>query len=174
VVTGLVVAVVKKHALRVLLAAVVAALLSFAVHVLYGQGWARAYVDGAAAAGRLEGLVRQPYPASVVTVAAATAILPTLGTVLTFLLLRNHLPGRTRWQKGISFAALLVLSSDGAIRMPVMNLVIGNPVDVVLVQSAELWMINLLAGVVIALIAPSTASDPSAPMASRTGAETGS
>lgn len=129
-----------------------AAALGFAVHVLYGQGWAKAYATQAAAAGRLEGLVQQPYPAAVVVVAAATAVLPALGKVLAFLLMQEHLPGKSGWQKGLSFGALLLLAGDGLFRMPVMNLVIGNPVDVVLVQSAEAWAIALITGAVIGTI----------------------
>lgn len=144
----------KEHPVRLSLAAVAAAILGFAVHVLYGQGWAKGYVDGAAAAGRLDGILQQPYPPAVIVVAAATAVLPALGKVLVFLLTQKHLPGRSGWQKGLSFGALLLLAGDGLLRTPVMNLIVGNPVDVVLVQVAEPWAMSFVTGIAIGTIAP--------------------
>jgi hypothetical protein len=76
--------------------------------------------------------------------------------VLVFLLLRVHLPGSTGWQKGLSFGLLLLLATDAALRFPVMNITTGNPADVVLVQGAESWAIDLITGLLIGLITPAT------------------
>jgi len=44
--------------------------------------------------------------------------------------------------------------SDALIRLPIMNYVVGNPMDVVLVQSLEGWLIGVTAGIAIALLVP--------------------
>jgi hypothetical protein len=144
------------NALRLAFAIAATTAVGFGIHVLYGQGWAQSYVAEAARAGRLNGVLHPPYPTSIVILAGVTALLPTTGRVLVFLLLRAHLPGSTRWQKGLSFGVLLLLATDAALRFPVMNIATGNPVDVVLVQGAESWAIDLLTGLLIGILTPAT------------------
>jgi hypothetical protein len=140
---------------RLALATLGAAAIGFAIHVLYGRGWAEAYVQTAARAGRLSKIIREPYPASVVIVASITALLPTAGKVIAFLWLRDNLPGRSRLVKGLWYGVLLTAMTDALIRVPLMSIVIGNPVDVMLVQSLEGWMIGPAMGIAIAILVPS-------------------
>ncbi len=139
---------------RIAGAVVVAAAIGFSIHVLYGQGWAEAYVQRAADMGRLNGALHQPYPTTIVVIAALTALVPTAGKVLAYILLKERLPGRSRIVKGLAFGLLVLLMGDALIRLPLMNAVIGNPFDVVLVQSLEGWLIAPLMGIAIALLVP--------------------
>lgn len=139
---------------RFALATIVAGSAGFAIHVLYGRGWAQNYVDIAAAAGRLRHVYVEPYPAYVVVIAYLTWLLVLAVKIVLFLLLRDRLPGRSRLAKGFWFALLLMAMSDALIRFPIMNIVIGNPIDVVFVQGLEGWAIDLATGLAIALMVP--------------------
>jgi hypothetical protein len=138
---------------RFALALFCAAAIGFGIHVLYGRGWAEAYVQAAAVAGRLPH-VHEPYPTYVVVVAFVTELLVVAGKIAAYILLRDALPGHSRLTKGLWFGLLLLGMSDALIRLPLMNYVVGNPVDVVFVQSLEGWLIGAATGVAIALLVP--------------------
>lgn len=138
--------------IKILIAAVVAAGIGFGIHVIYGQGLAMAYVQEAAQTGRLNNILTQPYPSWVVFVAGGTALLPTLVKVLLYVLIKPRLPSTTSLGRGLMFGLLLLAIDDAFLRMPIMNVVVGNPVDVMLIQSLEAWAISLCMGLVIALI----------------------
>lgn len=137
---------------RLALATALAAAAGFSVHVLYGRGWAEMYAQMAAQSGRMNHVLTEPYPAWIVAVAAATALVPTFGKVLVYLLVRERLPGRAAWQKGLLFAGLLLLMSDGTLRQPFMDVLVGVPSDVALAQALEPWLIQPLVGLLIALV----------------------
>jgi len=80
--------------------------------------------------------------------------LPAAGKVLGYWLLQDRLPGRVPWLKGLVYGLLLLLMSDALLRSPIMNFAVGNPHDVVLVQSAEAWLIYAVTGVLIGTIVP--------------------
>ena len=138
---------------RLSFAAAVAATVGFSIHVLYGQGWAEQYVQTAARAGRLDHIVREP-TRIVTAIALGMAFLPAAGKVIAYLLLRDNLPGRSRWVKGLIYGVLLTAMTDALIRVPVMSLVVGNPPDVMLIQSLEGWMIGPATGIAIAVLVP--------------------
>ena len=64
------------------------------------------------------------------------------------------LPGADGWRISGMLDFENVLAGDGLLRTPVMNLIVGNPVDVVLVQSAEPWAMSFVTGMAIGTIAP--------------------
>jgi len=144
--------------LRIIAATAAAAAFGFGFHVLYGQGLAQDYLKTAAEAGRLTGMIQEPYPTYIVIVAGATAILPTLGKVITWLLVRAALPGQTTLVKGLWFTALMMFAGDNFIRLPIMNLLIGMPVDVWAVHHVEMWIIVPAMCLLIAYISPPPAS----------------
>ena len=139
---------------RFALALLIATGLAFGIHVIYGHGWAAAYVDNAAHSGRLHGVLHEPYPASVVTIAYLTALFPMAGKVAVYVLLKDSLPGRSRIANGLWFGLLLMAMSDSLFRLPLMNLLIGNPFDVVFVQGLEGWSIDAATGIAVALLVP--------------------
>lgn len=137
---------------RLILATVLAAAAGFSVHVLYGRGWAEMYTQVAAQSGRMSHLLTEPYPRWIVAVAFTTGLVPTFGKVLMYLLIRDRLPGRDAWQKGLLFGALLLLIHNDTLRQPLMDLLVGVPGDVVAVQTLEPWVIQPLMGLLIAVI----------------------
>ncbi len=139
---------------RILLATIVAAAIGFAIHVLYGQGLAIEYVQSVAQEGRLNEIIRQPYPTWLVIVAALTALIPTFGKVLLYLLIQDKLPASSDMGRGLMFGLVLLVIDDALLRMPIMSMVVGNPLDIMLVQSFEGWIIPFVMGLVIALILP--------------------
>jgi len=142
------------HKTRILIATIVAAAIGFAIHVLYGQGLVIEYVQSAAQEGRLNGIIRQPYPASLITVAAVTALIPTFGKVMLYVLIQDKLPASNNTSRGLLFGLVLLVIDDALLRVPIMSVVVGNPFDVMLVQSLEGWVIPLIMGLVIAHILP--------------------
>jgi hypothetical protein len=139
---------------RLVLATFGAAGAGFALHVLYGRGWAESYVQSAARTGRLNNILHEPYPSIIVALAFMTALLPAAGKVDAFLLLRKNLPGHSRVTKGLWFGLLLMAMTDALIRVPFMSVAIGNPVDVMLIQRLEGWLIGMATGIAIALLVP--------------------
>ena len=112
------------------------------------------YVQNAAGSGRLDDVIMQPYPYWVVVIASLTALMPAFGKVFVYILVQDKLPGRNKVLKGAIFGVLLLFVEDSLLRMPIMGIVIGNPFDVVLVQSLEKWVIYPVVGIFIALLAP--------------------
>ena len=143
---------------RVLIATVVATALGFGIHVLYGQGLVMEYVQQAGQEGRLNDFIRQPYPTWFVIVAAITALIPTLGKVLLYVFIQEKLLVNSRTGRGLLYGFILLAIDDALLRMPIMSVAGNNPVDVMLIQSAEGWIIPLVIGVVIAHLVPSGAS----------------
>jgi hypothetical protein len=153
---------------RIVCATFLATAITFTIHVLYGRGLAENYVQYAAQLGRIK-IISEPYPFFVVAIASITALIPTSGKVALYFLVRHILPGRSRIVKGLWFGILLLAIGDGLIRNPIMSFVVGNPVDVVFVQSLEACLLPPLTGIVIATClrhdrqyAPSSAAPESA------------
>jgi hypothetical protein len=118
------------------------------------------YVQAQGEAGRLNQIVQEPYPPDVYAVAAATTLIPTAFQVFLYFLIRERLPGRSDVIKGAWFGLLLLAIGDNLIRSPVMNLIIGNPIDVMLVQSAEAWTIAIIKGMLIGILSPQLMKSP--------------
>ena len=135
-------------------ATVLAAAIGFLIHVLYGQGVAIEYVHKVAEEGRLDDVIKQPYPNWMVAIALLTAFIPAFGKVFVYILIQDNLPSRNKIIKGAIFGVLLLFVGDNLLRMPIMGIVTGNPFDVVLVQSLEKWIIYPAMGIFIALLAP--------------------
>lgn len=152
-----------RYWLRFALASITAAGAGFAIHVLYGRGPANDYVQEAAKAGRLSGMLQEPLPDWAVAVAATTAILPTIAVVVIYVLLQDRLPGKSRVVKGAWFALLLLATRDAFLRLPIMQTVIGMPLDVTLVQTSEGWLVFPVMGFLVALLAPTRPANDSQP-----------
>jgi hypothetical protein len=137
--------------LKIALATVLAAAVLFVIHVYYGQGWAARYV-GAAYKARPWSIAHEPYPTPVFVSALATEVFPLLGMVILYLMVQDRLPGRSRIAKGFCFGLLFMFCTDYFVRLPFMNVLVGNPLDVAFIQAAEGWAIYPLVGVVIASV----------------------
>lgn len=142
---------------RIALATLVAAAIGFSIHVYYGQGLAMGYVQAAAADGRLGPITQPAWPDWRSLLAVLTALLPTLGKVLLFLIVREALPALGKVALGLSFGFILLMVDSNFLSQPVMKLAVGNPADVVLVQSVEGWVVPLLMGLAMAFFLPGKA-----------------
>jgi len=139
---------------RLLIATIIAAAVGFAIHVLYGQGLAMDYVQSAAQEGRLNDILRQPYPFWLVTLAAITALIPTLGKAILYLMIQDKLPASSNTGRGLLFGLILLAIDDALLRTPIMSAAVGNPLDIMLVQSLEGWAIPFVTALVFAYILP--------------------
>ncbi len=140
--------------IRIALATFVAAGFAFVFHVLYGRGWALDYQKIASEAGRLDAIMQEPYPAYIVVIAALTSLLPMSGKVILWLFMRPVLPGKTILTKGLAFTALIMFANAALLRQSIMDLLVGVPVDVWLVSSAEQWIIAPATCLLIVFLAP--------------------
>jgi hypothetical protein len=143
--------------LRIMLATAVSCCAGFFIHHQYGAGWARNYQEMATAAGRMDAVLQEPYPTSIMVIAVLTALVPTLGKVLFWLLLRNVLPGASLLGKAAGFTGLMMLGDSLVLRQPLMNYLIGLPLDVCLVLGLERWLIVPATCLLIVLLAPPVA-----------------
>jgi hypothetical protein len=116
-----------------ILAAIAGAATGFAIH-LGTQAWIREWV-----AAHMAG--RSVAPSwDVRLLAAATSLELGVATVFVYVLLRKSLPGLPTIFRGALLAALLLAVTGRLVRQPVMDLAIGNPVSVVLIQDGVAWL----------------------------------
>jgi hypothetical protein len=81
--------------------------------------------------------------------AALSSIEQGLALAMLYLLLRARLPFTTTFVRAALTGLLTLALAGDLIRQPMMNLLVGNPVEVVAVQDGSVWVIRL----VMALIA---------------------
>ncbi|MCP4649559.1 MAG: hypothetical protein GY853_05705, partial [PVC group bacterium] len=89
------------HWTRIAGATILAAAIGFIIHVMYGQGTAIEYVQKAAESGRLNDVIKQPYPSWVVAIASLTALIPAFGKVFVYILIQEKLPSQNKIIKGV-------------------------------------------------------------------------
>jgi hypothetical protein len=150
--------------LRFALASLAAAICGLAVHVgllrlidpVVGET-----MQALGAAGHH--LTRPEDSPAVAALAAVTSVLEQgPAFVIAFLLVANALPFRSRLEQALACAALLLAVRGDLLRMPIMNVAIGNPVRIALLQQTEHWAAVLAACLVTALVA-GRATAPSRP-----------
>lgn len=126
------------------IAAVFASFVVFVIHV-FSQEWIHAWV-----AGHVQG--RQVTPSwEVRYVAAITAVETGIGLVLLYALIRQALPGKTSFVRGLTLGIILLAVMGRLFRQPFMDLLIGNPLAVVAVQDGISWVVWLVACVITAV-----------------------
>lgn len=139
---------------RFAFATAIAAAIGFSIHVYYGEVILDEYIQLAAQAGRLDSVITEPYPAHIVALAFLTALVPYIFKVLVFHTAGHLIPARTVIGRGLLYGLIMLGLSHALVRMPLMNLAVGNPVDVTIFMSAEVWLIEILGGIAIAWIVP--------------------
>jgi hypothetical protein len=140
--------------IRVAAAVAIATAVGFSIHVLYGRGWANDYLQQAAHEERFDHILREPYPAWLVVIAALTAMITMAAKVLVFVLIRDRLPGTSGLVKGLWYGVILLAFNEWLIRMPIMAMMVGNDLDLMVVQGLEHWAIALLVGPIIGVLTP--------------------
>ena len=83
---------------------------------------------------------RLPYGSEVVIPATFTAVEYGIALFLLYLALRRALPGTSAFSRSLVLAGLSLALGGNLLRMPIMQLVVGNPLHVVLVQHGAVWL----------------------------------
>lgn len=138
-----------------LVAAVAAAGVGFLIHV-GSQSWVRSWVSA-----RMEG--RPVTPSwDVRYIAFATSLEVGVGVAILYALVRSALPFKSAVVRGLALGVLLLAVMGRLVRQPLMNLLVGNPPSVVIVQDGVSWVLWLAVCVVTAVVferlAPAPAS----------------
>ncbi len=96
-----------------------------------------------------------PYSAIINLFAFITALLPVSGLAFLYYWIGDYIPAQSRLGKGLLLGFSFLFLKGDLIRQPLMNLLVGNPWEVVLLQLAEVWIPDLTIAIIIALIIPS-------------------
>lgn len=144
-----------KQIIPVLLTGLLAGVLAVVLHIVIGT-----HVGGAVSVMmRGRHVLMPPYPANITITAIATAVLPGIGMTILYSLVVDRLPGGKWYLKGLCFSVLILFAKGELVRQPLMDLLIGNPIQVVLLQRLEPWLVSSAESLVIAaLIALAKAS----------------
>lgn len=126
----------------IFLVAVLASLSSFLVHVITAE-WLSSWVGS-----QMQGLQIQP-SWNVRYIAAVTSLEYGFAAIGLYYLARNKLLVLGVIKASILFSVLLASIHGAFIRQPFMDYVVGNPLNVVLVQNAFKWLVWLLMSFVV-------------------------
>jgi len=117
----------------IFLVAVIASTSSFVVHVISVE-WLPSWIGS-----QMQGIVIQP-SWDVRYIASMTSIEYGFAAVALYFLARDTLAQFGRFKSSIIFSILLAAIHGAFIRQPFMDFVIGNPIQVVLVQNGLKWL----------------------------------
>jgi hypothetical protein len=99
-------------------------------------------------------VLHPPYNIFITTAAYITSVIPTVGKVAIYYFIERYSPYKKTYN-GIMFLLLLLLLNGEFLRMSVMNLLIGNPLKVVILQDGQAILVTLLSGLAIIFTMPS-------------------
>lgn len=129
----------------VIAAAVASAAIGFVIHV-FSVEVVEHYVASVMAG-------RQVAPSWDVRVPAAlSSIEQGLALVTLYLLVRSRLPSLGTLARGLLVAVIALALGGNLVRQPLMNLLIGNPLEVVAVQGGMTWLIWGVMGIIAASV----------------------
>jgi len=140
--------------LRILACTLLVSCGFFTLHILYGQGFVAEYVQNAAREGRFDELLKEPFPAWFVVIAWISALLPVSMKVCVYHYTGDLIPTKVTLLRGFIYGLVLLALGGDLVRAPLMNLLVGNPADVVVVQLSEQWVIQIGTGLLVALMVP--------------------
>lgn len=131
--------------LTIVAAAVPASAAGFYLHVFSAE-WVQRFVSAL-----MEGKTVAP-SWDVRVPAAISSIEIGLGAAFCYWLLRHRFPHMGWVRGGLLLAGLVLMIKGNLVRQPVMNLLVGNPVEVVAIQDGLTWLTWGLMGWIIALV----------------------
>ncbi|RQP21158.1 hypothetical protein [Piscinibacter terrae] len=132
--------------LQILVPAIAASAAGFLPHKLFADWlphWVGAHMEGVQ-------IKVPPYGPEVVVPAALTYIEPGLAYLAAYVLVRKATPTSSVFVRALLVAALCLGLEGSIVRMPLMQLVIGNPLWVTLLQHAGIWVPYVAASLVVA------------------------
>lgn len=128
--------------LQYLTMAALASSLGFIVHVFsaeWVQGWVEQIMQG-----------RSVTPSwDVRYIAMLTSLEYGVSTIVLYWLIRNKVIKYGKFKAFITLSLLLTALHGALVRQPLMDYIIGNPVEVVLVQNALKWLVWILMSLVV-------------------------
>ena len=127
-------------------AAVAASVVGFSVHKAFADrlpAWVSAHMGNTQ-------IKLPPYGPEIVVPATLTALESGVAYLAAYLLVRHATPERSVLFRALLVAALSLALHGSLLRMPVMQLLVGNPVVVTLVQHAGSWAPVVAASLVVA------------------------
>jgi|GEM_PF-1959466 len=130
-----------KILIKILLILIIPSLLAITAHI-YSLNYLQPIIDKAMA---LHPVVdSKNYGNLIVTLATITSILPTIGTVIVYFALYNHISNYSLFSKIAVLTVTILLIKGHFIRQFIMNIAVGNPIQIALLQELEVWVPNLI------------------------------
>lgn len=130
------------------LSILVASGVAFASHVLPQQAigsWISSHTSG------IE-IKQPPYGLEVTIPAALTAVEYGAALWAAYWLLRRTIPERSTFVRAVLLSALSIALSGALLRLPIMQLVIGNPFSVTAVQTVAVWLPFIVGSFTVAYV----------------------
>jgi hypothetical protein len=90
----------------------------------------------------------------IVSFAYITLLIPVAAIAFIYYFAGHLLPVKTRVMKGVLLGIILLLVKSDLIRQPVMNVLVGVPAWVSILQQIQVWVYCLAVTIIIALIIP--------------------
>ncbi|MEM9634602.1 MAG: hypothetical protein AAGA50_24950 [Pseudomonadota bacterium] len=129
----------------ILAAASLAAAAGFVIHVFTVE-WIHEWV-----AGQMAGKTVQP-SWDVRVPAALSSMEMGLALTICYALLKYRFPGLRWWIGGFGLGCLMLAVQGRLLRQPLMNWLVGNPIEVVLVQDGIAWLTWLVMALIVAFV----------------------
>ncbi len=99
-------------------------------------------------------IAHPPYSVFINIAAYLTVILSAAGMAIVYYFLAPHFPFNSRVLRGLCLAALVLLVKGELIRVPIMNILVGNPIKIALLQQSQIWISNIAMALMIAFVFP--------------------
>jgi hypothetical protein len=97
-------------------------------------------------------ILKSPYPTYINIFAYITVIFPGLGLATIYYFLRPYFTTQSRFLRGVILGTLILLLEGELIRQPIMNILVGNPISVALLQQSQVWLTHYMAILVVFLM----------------------
>lgn len=99
-------------------------------------------------------IAHPPYSVAINIAAYLTMILPAAGMAIVYYFLLPHFPFNSRILRGLCLAILVLLVKGELVRMPIMNVLVGNPIKIAILQQSQIWISNIAMALMIAFVFP--------------------
>ena len=134
--------------LRIILAIVIASFISLSIHIFL-LGWIKPII-----ALKMQGIIipHPPYSQFINFMAYATIFIPVSAVSFGYYIVGDRISCDNRLLKGLILGTFILLIKGALIREPLMNLLVGNPTTIVLLQQSQVWISNFSMAIVIAFI----------------------
>jgi hypothetical protein len=99
-------------------------------------------------------ILKPPYPIYINISAYITAILPGFGLALLYYFIRPYFSIKSKVARGILLGLFVLLIKGELIRQPIMNILVGNPISIALLQQSQIWLTSLVMSLLVVFLMP--------------------